>query len=352
MSESGRLRALIDRARLSRELAPFGRSDARKGIWQLANTIIPYVGLLALMVVGRLQGWHWALTLLLALPAAALLIRIFIFFHDCCHDSFFGSRAANRVTGWVTGILTFTPFDDWKQSHQRHHTTAGDLDNRGTGDVWTMTVDEYLAASRRKRLGYRLVRNPFFLLLVVPFYLSLIAYRIPRRGAGRAAAASVLLTDLALLAIAVIASRTIGLGNYLLVQLPVIVISWTSGVWLFYVQHQFEGTHWSRHEEWEPIEAALAGSSYYKLPRVLQWFTGNIGLHHIHHLRPRIPNYHLQACQDAVPALQLIRPLTLRRSLRSVAMNLWDEQQQKLVSFRAIRGRPRRRSWRTASPAR
>ncbi|MBK8164905.1 MAG: fatty acid desaturase [bacterium] len=304
------------------------------------------------MVYGRVQGWHWALTLVLALPAAVMMIRVFIFFHDCCHDSFFSSRTANRITGWVTGILTFTPFDDWKQSHQRHHTTAGDLDNRGTGDVWTMTVEEYLAASRRKRLGYRLVRNPFFLLLVVPFYLSIIAYRIPRPSAGRAAVLSVLLTDLALLAIAVVASRTIGLGNYLLVQVPVIVISWTSGVWLFYVQHQFEGTHWSRHEEWEPIEAALLGSSYYKLPRVLQWFTGNIGLHHIHHLRPRIPNYHLQACQDAVPALQHIQPLTLRRSLRSMAMNLWDEKQQKLVSFRAIRGLPRRRAWRTTSPAR
>jgi acyl-lipid omega-6 desaturase (Delta-12 desaturase) len=352
MTESPRLRALIDRARLSREIAPFGRSSTRKGTWQLVNTIVPYLGLLALMVYGRVHGWPWPVTLALALPTAALMIRVFIFFHDCCHDSFFASHRANRITGFITGVLTFTPFDDWKYSHQRHHTTAGDLDQRGTGDVWTMTVEEYLAASRRKRLGYRLVRNPFFLLLVVPFYLSLIAYRIPRPSAGRAAVLSVLFTDLALVAIAVAASLTFGLKTYLLVQLPVIVISWTSGVWLFYVQHQFEGTHWSRHEDWDPLDAALLGSSYYKLPRVLQWFTGNIGLHHIHHLRPRIPNYHLQACQDAVPALQHLQPLTLRRSLRSMAMNLWDEQQQKLVSFRAIRGRPRRRAWRSASPAR
>jgi omega-6 fatty acid desaturase (delta-12 desaturase) len=352
MTESPPLRAMIDKTRLSREIAPFGRSDARKGIWQLVNTLVPYLSLLAFMVYTRLQGWPYLVTLILALPTAALMMRVFIFFHDCCHDSFFASRRANRIVGTITGILTFTPFDDWKYSHIKHHTTAGDLDNRGTGDVWTMTVDEYLASSRRKRLGYRLVRNPFFLLLIVPFYLSLIAYRIPRPSAGRAAVLSVLLNDLALVAIGVVASLTFGLQNYLLVQLPVIVIAWTVGVWLFYVQHQFDGAHWSRHEEWEPIEAALMGSSYYKLPRVLQWFTGNIGLHHIHHLRPRIPNYHLQACQDSVPTLQYIQPLTLRRSLRSMAMNLWDERQQKLVSFRAIKGLPRRREWRTTSPMR
>ncbi len=352
MTESPRLRAMIDKATLSREIAPFGRSDARKGAWQMVNTLVPYLSLLAFMVYTRLQGWPYLVTLALALPTAALMMRVFIFFHDCCHDSFFASRRANRIVGTITGILTFTPFDDWKYSHIKHHTTAGDLDNRGTGDVWTMTVEEYLASSRRKRLGYRLVRNPFFLLLIVPFYLSLIAYRIPRPSAGRAAVLSVLLNDLALVAIGVVASLTFGLQNYLLVQLPVIVIAWTVGVWLFYVQHQFDGAHWSRHEEWEPIEAALMGSSYYKLPRVLQWFTGNIGLHHIHHLRPRIPNYHLQACQDSVPTLQHIEPLTLRRSLRSMAMNLWDERQQKLVSFRAVKGLPRRREWRTTSPMR
>lgn len=337
MSESRRLRALIDRARLSREIAPFGRSDARKGAWQLVNTIVPYLGLLSLMVYGRLHGWHWAWTLLLALPTAALMIRIFIFFHDCCHDSFFGSRTANRITGWVTGILTFTPFDDWKQSHQRHHTTAGDLDNRGTGDVWTMTVDEYLAASRRKRLGYRLVRNPFFLLLVVPFYLSLIAYRIPRRGAGRAAAASVLLTDLALLAIAVVASRTIGLGNYLLVQLPVIVISWTSGVWLFYVQHQFEEAYWERGQQWDYATAAITGSSHLRLPGWMNWFTGHIGLHHVHHLGPKIPNYRLKRAHEENPIFTEAPVLTFWTAWRSLRLTLWDEANKRMIGFRDLR---------------
>lgn len=328
---------------LGRAIAPFSRADTRKAVWQLANTIVPYLAILALMVTSRVLGWPYAVTLALALPAAALQIRIFIFFHDCCHDSFLPSRRANRIVGYLTGILTFTPFDDWKRSHVAHHASAGDLDSRGTGDIWTMTVDEYLAAPRLKRLGYRLVRNPFFLLLVVPFWLSLIAYRIPHRGAGRQAAMSVLITNLALAGIFTAFALTVGWRTYLVVQLPVIVISWTMGVWLFYVQHQYEDTYWTRRPDWDPLDAALRGSSYYKLPRVLQWFTGNIGLHHIHHLRPRIPNYHLQVCQDSIPALQAVKPLTLRRSLRSVALNLWDEQQQTMVSFRAIRGRPRAR---------
>ncbi|MBE0566414.1 MAG: fatty acid desaturase [Krumholzibacteria bacterium] len=327
-----------------RAIATFSRADTRKAVWQLINTIVPYLAILALMVVSRVRGWPYPVTLALALPAAALQIRVFIFFHDCCHDSFFASRRANRITGYLTGILTFTPFEDWKRSHLAHHATAGDLDHRGTGDIWTMTVDEYLAAPRLKRLGYRLVRNPFFLLMVVPFWLSLISYRIPHRGAGRPAAVSVLVTNLALGGIFALAALTVGWQTYLLVQLPVIVISWTMGVWLFYVQHQYEGAYWTRRDLWDPVEAALRGSSYYKLPKVLQWFTGNIGLHHIHHLRPRIPNYHLQACQDTVPALQKVQPLTLRRSLRSMALNLWDEQQQRMVSFRAIRGRPRARA--------
>jgi omega-6 fatty acid desaturase (delta-12 desaturase) len=334
-----------DRPDWGRAIAPFSRSDTRKAVWQLINTIIPYLGLLALMTVSVVRGWPYYLTLGLALPAGAFAIRIFIFFHDCCHNSYFSSQRANRIVGYITGILTFTPFDDWKRNHNIHHATAGDLDNRGTGDVWTMTVDEYLAAPRLKRLGYRLVRNPFFLLLVVPFWLSLIAYRIPHRGSGRRATASVWLSNLALVGIFVAASLTVGWKTYLLVQIPVILVAWSIGVWLFYVQHQYDDTYWSRAEQRDPLAVALQGSSYYKLPRVLQWFTGNIGLHHIHHLRPRIPNYHLQACQDAIPALQAVRPLTLRRSLKSVALNLWDEHEQKMVSFGAIRGRPRARAW-------
>jgi omega-6 fatty acid desaturase (delta-12 desaturase) len=327
-----------------RAIAPFSRSDTRKAVWQLINTVAPYLAVLALMVVSVVRGWPYPVTLALAFPAAGLSIRIFIFFHDCCHDSYFASRRANRIVGYITGILTFTPFDDWKRSHNIHHSTAGDLDNRGTGDVWTMTVDEYLGSPRLTRLGYRLVRNPFFLLMVVPFWLSMIAYRIPHRGAGARAAVSVLITNLGLAAIFTAAALTVGWRTYLLVQVPVILISWTMGVWLFYVQHQYENAYWTHADQRDPLDAALKGSSYYKLPKVLQWMTGNIGLHHIHHLRPRIPNYHLQACQDAVPALQAVRPLTLKRSLKSVALNLWDERNQKMVGFGAIRGMERVRA--------
>jgi omega-6 fatty acid desaturase (delta-12 desaturase) len=344
-SDSIRDRVEGRRRDLNRAIAAFSCSNTRKAVWQLINTIVPYLAVLALMVYSVVSGWPYLVTLALALPASALSIRIFIFFHDCCHDSYFASRRANQIVGYLTGILTFTPFDDWKRSHNIHHSTAGDLDNRGTGDIWTMTVDEYLGARRRTRVGYRLVRNPFFLLLVVPFWLSIISYRIPHRGAGWRAAASVLITNAALAAIITAASLTVGWQTYLLVQIPVIVISWTMGVWLFYVQHQFEDAYWAHSPERDHLEAALKGSSYYKLPRVLQWFTGNIGLHHIHHLRPRIPNYHLQACQDAIPALQAVKPLTLRRSLKSVALNLWDESNQKMVSFRSLRGRVRERAW-------
>lgn len=322
-----------------RAIAAFGRSDTRKAVWQLLNTVLPYLALMALMTVSVVRGWPYPVTLALAVPATGLQIRIFIFFHDCCHGSYFASARANRIVGLITGVLTLTPFDSWRHSHNVHHATSGDLDRRGTGDVWTMTVDEYLAASRGKRIGYRLVRNPIFLLLVVPVWF-LIAYRIP----GRHGAGSVWLTNAALAGIITAFTLTVGWQTYLMVQLPVALLAWSAGIWLFYVQHQYEGAYWARGDERTVVDAALKGSSYYKLPRVLQWLTGNIGLHHIHHLRPRIPNYHLQACQDAVPVLQQVRPLTLRQSLRSVALHLWDEQQQRLVGFGEIRQKSRARS--------
>jgi omega-6 fatty acid desaturase (delta-12 desaturase) len=271
----------------------------------------------------------------LILAASALLVRIFIFFHDCCHGSFFASRRANRILGIVTGILTFTAYDDWRHSHARHHATAGDLDRRGEGDVWTMTVEEYRNAPPLKRLFYRFYRTPVVTFGLGPAYMFLLTHRFASKGAETRERVSVIVTNLAIAAIIAAAGLTIGLRTYVLIQLPVILIAGSLGVWLFYVQHQFEGVYWARHESWDMMRAAMEGSSYYKLPKVLQWITGNIGFHHVHHVLPRIPNYNLPASYEAVPYLQTVEPVTLRESLKSLRMRLYDEERKQMVGFRS-----------------
>lgn len=317
--------------------ARYARPSLAKAVWQLVNTFVPYTALWVLMAYTVRQGYNYGITVGLAAAASVFYVRIFIFFHDCCHGSFFASFRANRILGYVTGILTFTPFDSWRRTHAVHHTTVADLDRRGVGDVWTMTVEEYLASPWRKRLAYRIYRNPLVLLGLGPIALFLILYRYPNRDAKKNERSSVLVTDLAILAILGTAILMGGLRTYLQIQIPVILIGGAIGTWLFYIQHQFEGVYWARHEDWDPLRAALEGSSYYRLPRVLQWCTGNIGLHHIHHIRPLIPNYNLQQCINDVPALQSVSPLSIRRSLNSLRFNLYDEQQKALVSFGSLK---------------
>jgi omega-6 fatty acid desaturase (delta-12 desaturase) len=316
-------------------IARFTKPDPRRAVWQLVNTLVPYAVLWAAMAATVLYGLPYWVTLLLAVPAAVLAVRIFIFFHDAGHGSFFASSRANAVVGYLCGILTFTPYHDWHRAHALHHATAGNLDRRGVGDVWMMTVDEYLSAPRGRRLAYRIFRNPLVMFGLGPAFMFLIVQRFPRKGSKRRERLSVVYTDLALAGILVVAGLTIGLGTYVAVQLPVLLISGLLGLWLFFVQHQYEGVYWARDGEWDATRAALEGSSYYKLPAFLRWCTGNIGLHHIHHLRPRIANYHLQPCMDAIAEFQQVRPLTFARSLKSLRMNLWDERQHKLVTFRA-----------------
>jgi omega-6 fatty acid desaturase (delta-12 desaturase) len=323
----------------TKALSKYEAPSVQKAIWQLLDTFIPYAALWGLMVYLVQQRYSYWITLALAVVAGTLLVRIYIFFHDCCHGSFFASPSANRILGYISGILTFTPFEDWRRAHAGHHATSGDLDRRGVGDVWTLTLKEYLAAPKLRRFAYRIVRNRFVMFGLGPACLSLITNRFPHRGAGKRERRSVIVTDLAIAAILGVAFLTIGLRTYVLIQLPIMLVAGTFGVWLFYVQHQFEGVYWSRHKEWDPIRAALEGSSYYKLPRVLQWFTGNIGLHHIHHARPGIPNYNLQQCYDDVPFMRAVEPLTIRKSLKSLGMNLWDEEAKQLVSFRSIKAR-------------
>ena len=322
---------------LHQAVAKYGRPSLGKAFCQIINTVLPYLALWVVMIVLVNKGYPYWLTLALSVVASVLLVRIFIIFHDCCHGSFFASRTANRVLGYAASVLLFTPYDEWRRAHVIHHATTGDLDQRGLGDVWTMTVNEYLAASRLTRLSYRFIRNPFVIFVLGPLFMFLIAQRYTNKGAKRRQHFSVQFTNLSLVVLLAIAYFTIGLKTYLLIQLPITFMAGAVGVWLFYVQHQFTGVYWARHDEWDPVRAALVGSSYYRLPRILQWCTGNIGLHHIHHAYPSVANYNLRRCLEETPALAVIEPLTMRESLKSICLNLWDEKDQKMVSFRSLR---------------
>jgi len=273
----------------------------------------------------------------LAILAGAFMVRVFIIHHDCGHGSFFKSPRANHILGAITGLLTFTPYLHWRWEHAVHHSSSGDLDRRGTGDVWTLTVQEYLESSRWRRFSYRLARNPVVLFVIAPMILFLGINRIPKPKAPVRERYSVYLTNLAIGLMAVGLIWIFGLKAYLIIQLTVLMVAGSAGVWLFYVQHQFEGVYWERGDNWDYATAALKGSSFYKLPKVLQWFSGNIGFHHIHHLSPRIPNYHLEKCHKAEPLFQTVKPVTLFSSFKSFTFRLWDEQRRKLVGYGHLR---------------
>ncbi|HWQ90281.1 MAG TPA: fatty acid desaturase, partial [Clostridia bacterium] len=237
----------------------------------------------------------------------------------------------------LTGVLTYTPFRHWRWEHALHHGTAGDLDRRGQGDVWTLTVQEYLKATRWKRLAYRLARNPFVLFILAPLFLFMVKQRFPSPRAARRERRSVYLTNLAVLSMVAAVSALIGWKAWLFIQLAILLPAGIAGVWLFYVQHQFEGVYWERHQQWDYCTAALQGSSFYKLPKVLQWFSGNIGFHHIHHLSPRIPNYNLEKCHRAEPLFQTVKPISFVSSLKALGFRLWDEERRQLVGYWALK---------------
>src|SRR5689334_7703108 len=297
-------------------VAPYQKPCRWRGVWQTVNTVVPYAALWPLMYLSLAVSW-W-LTLPLAILAGGFMVRLFIIFHDCGHGSFFRSRRANDVLGTITGVLTWTPYHHWRREHATHHATSGDLDRRGTGDLWTMTVREYLESSRRKRFAYRLARNPVLLFVLAPLFLLLVKHRFPKADASRQERRWVHGTTLAILVMASALGWLFGLKAYLLIQLTVLLVAGSSGFWLFYVQHQFEAAYWEHGDDWDYTAAALKGSSFYKLPKVLQWFSGNIGFHHLHHLSPRIPNYHLEKCHQADPLFQSVPPLTLIGSLKSL----------------------------------
>ena len=305
--------------------------------WQILNTVGAYGAIWFLMFLSLSVSW-W-LTIPLAILAGGLLVRVFIIFHDCGHGSFFKSPKANAFWGYLTGVLTFTPFYHWRWEHSMHHATTGDLDRRGTGDIWTLTVEEYLASSRWKRFSYRLARNPFVLFVLAPIFVFLVRERFPSPRASKRERRSVWIMNIVLAGVAMGMIAIFGFMPWLIIQLTVLAVAGSCGVWLFYVQHQFEDAYWERGQDWDYTAAAMRGCSFYKLPKLLQWFSGNIGYHHIHHLSARIPNYNLERCHHSHPMFEEVKPMTLLGSLKTLSYRLWDESSRKLISFRQLKKR-------------
>lgn len=314
-------------------VSQYAHPDLRKSIWQIVNTLAPFFALFYLSM--RSVDVSLWLTLPLSILTAGFLVRAFIIFHDCGHGSFFVSQRANDLTGIVTGILAFTPYYRWKHEHAIHHATSGDLDRRGVGDVYTMTVQEYLNAHWWKKLGYSVMRNPFAMLVIGPVLVFVFGERIPP-ARGRREIASVWWTNLALVVIIAVMGSVFGWKNYLIAQLLVLSFGTSAGVWLFYVQHNYEGVYWERHSQWNYFKASMQGSSFYKLPAMLQWFSGNIGFHHIHHLGSKIPNYNLPKAYKENPVFH-IKPLTLRSSLKCLKWRVYDEANRRLAGWDVLK---------------
>jgi omega-6 fatty acid desaturase (delta-12 desaturase) len=314
-------------------LASYRQPDTARSIIEIVITVVPFAACWALAAIAALNGWWWGL--FLTIPAAGFLVRLFILQHDCGHGALFSRRKANDWTGRVIGILTLTPYDYWRRTHAVHHATAGDLDRRGIGDVKTLTVKEYQAMPWHGRASYRLYRHPAIMFGLGPAWLFICQYRLPfgLMRAGVQPWASTVATNIGIALPAAGLIWMLGLGPFLMVQLPITLMAATAGVWLFYVQHQFEETHWSEGESWNFQSAALHGSSHYELPLILRWFTGNIGIHHVHHLASRIPFYRLPQVLVDHPELRDMSRITLLQSLRCVKLALWDEQAKRLVSF-------------------
>ncbi|MBM7644185.1 omega-6 fatty acid desaturase (delta-12 desaturase) [Scopulibacillus daqui] len=322
-------------AQLRKNIAPFENPDKKSSIKQLINTMLPYF-LLWFLAYQSISISLW-LTFALAIVAAGFLVRIFIIFHDCTHRSFFKSRKANKAVGTMTGIITLFAFEKWKRSHSIHHATNGNLDKRGTGDIWVMTVDEYLSASFWVRLSYRLYRNPLVLFGLGPFYLFLIENRFNRKGARRKERLNTYLINFSVAVIFAVLIWIVGWKAFLIIQGTILYVSGVLGIWLFYVQHQFEDSYFENEEEWDYVKAAIDGSSYYKLPKVLEWMTGSIGFHHVHHLNPKVPNYNLEKAHQSTPSLHQVTTITLASSFKSIRFRLFDEENKSFVSFKEIK---------------
>lgn len=322
-------------------VARYQGSDLSRSLLQLITTTF--------LLTAAFVAMHWslevsyALTLVLALPTAGLLVRTFIIMHDCAHGSFFTNRRANAVVGYVTGVVTLTPFEQWRRDHALHHASSGDLDRRGHGDIQTITVREYLERDRWSRFKYRAFRHPFTLLVIGPLWLMVnqrfraADSKTTREKQER----SVWTTNLGIVVTFAVLGYFFGHGDMLKIYLPSIYLAAMMGVWLFYVQHQFEDAYWQPHEEWDYVTSAIAGSSYLRLPRVMQWFSGSIGLHHVHHLGPKIPNYRLQRAHDENSLFHRVTVISFADTFRLLNLALWDEETRQLVRFRDVSHRGR-----------
>jgi len=316
-------------------LKAYAQPRLGRGLLDIATSVVPYVALTVVMFL--VAGSSLVATLLLAVPTAAFLIRTFVVFHDCAHGSLLPSRRANRYVGRFLGLFVMSPFARWRHDHAVHHGCAGDLDRRGVGDVLTLTISEYRRRSWRGRLRYRLIRNPLVMFGLGPIVAMMVGPRLTTRSQRPRLRNSVLLTDCALLVAFGLLLALVGWERLLLVWAPAAMIAGSTGIWLFYVQHQFDDTYWEHGEQWSYADAALRGSSYLCLPAILRFFTGSIGLHHVHHLNARIPNYNLQRAHDENPVLHSVPKLTLLDGLRAVRLKLWDEDAGRLVTFAQAR---------------